>query len=318
MILLVSLIFPIVSSQCLGLVLEGGGCRGAYEAGVISVLTNASNNIPSAYNIISGISIGALSTSVMCSYPYGQELQMSQRLNEVWFNITKPSDLFVEWKGGYIDGLLFHAGLLDNSPAVKYFRSYFNPPQRNVSVGTTNLDLGLFFTFNESINLAFFDAAISSASIPFAFTPHHFDGYSWADGGCINNLDMTSAVERCLMITDENKIEIDVVFDLYHENLPNATSFKTIKVIERAFEILRADSGIRNFYGSLVAYPSIKIRNLFTPSVPLFKSLNFTSSNIRYNFDVGVKDALEVISKKQDYEKIVKEAYNKRKLIVFP
>jgi predicted acylesterase/phospholipase RssA len=307
-----------VALDCLALVLEGGGCRGAYEAGVISVLTNTSNNISSAYNIISGISIGALSTSVMCSFPYGEELAMSKKLNEMWMNINKTSDLFVEWKGGLIAGALFHGGLLDNAPAVKFFRSYFASPQRNISVGSTNLDLGLFFTFNESLGEAFLDAAVASASIPFAFDPHQLAGYSWADGGCINNLDVTSAVERCLDVTDESHVQVDVVFDLFKENLKNFTSFKTPQVFERTFEILRSDSGIRNLYGALTAFPKIKVRYLFSPSVPLFKSLNFTAGNIRFNFQVGVGDAEKVILGRRDYREMVLDEFYIRKKTVFP
>ena len=285
-----------LAQQCYGAVFEGGGAKGAYEAGALSVLTDPTNNIFVQYDIITGISIGALNTMVIGSFPVGQELQMSQKLNEFWFGIQNNSDLFVEWRGGIIEGVLFQKSIYNNARGIEYFRGYFKPPQRNVVVGATNLDTGLFQNFNQSIGSAFFDATISSASIPAAFPPHIMEGYAFADGGCILNLDIPSAIEYCLSKTSNQRlITLDILTDSYYQGLPTETSFKTRDVLERIYEIIKYDSSVWYLYNSMASFPSVNFRYLIYPSKPLHGSLDFNSTSIRDNYNTGVSDTLNAI-----------------------
>lgn len=284
------------AQQCYGVAFEGGGAKGAYEAGALSVLTDPSNNIFVQYDIMTGISIGALNTMVIGSFPVGQELQSSQKLNEFWFGIQNNSDLFVEWRGGIIEGVLFQKSIYNNARAIEYFRGYFKAPQRNVVVGATNLDTGLFQNFDQSLGNAFFDAAVSSASIPGAFPPHVMEGYAFADGGCILNLDIPSAIEYCLNKTGNQRlITIDILTDSYYQPLPSETSFKTTSVLERIYEIIKYDSSVWYLYNSFASFPSVNFRYFIYPSKPLHGSLDFNNTSIRDNYSLGVNDTLNAI-----------------------
>jgi predicted acylesterase/phospholipase RssA len=318
-ILILSILRNFASGQCLGLVIEGGGAKGSYEAGVLSVITDPSKGINVKYNIMTGISIGALTLNSIGGFPQGQELEMSQFLNQMWFNITDNSDLFTEWKGGLIEGLLFQQGLYNNDNGIEFYRRFSKSPLRNVTVGSTNLDYGLFENFNESVGLAFLDASISSASIPFFFPPHKFVGFTWADGGCILNLDIPLAVERCLTVTDESSITIDILMDNFHTSLSNSTSFKTPQVFERAYQISQYDKSIWYLYNSMLAYPKVIFRYLFAPSQPLSSTLNFTKAAILENFNVGVKDAEDVISESgHQPQEMMKNWFSSLSKIEFP
>ena len=66
--------------------------------------------------------------------------------------------------------LLFQKGLYDNSPSIELAKIWFkNAPVRNISVGSTNLNTGLFNTFDNSVGQAMVDAVISLGSVPFFF-----------------------------------------------------------------------------------------------------------------------------------------------------
>jgi len=79
---------------------------------------------------------------------------------------------------------------------------YTMPVSRNITIGSTNLDTGLFGTFNESLGRTDLLTAIScSACPPWYFPPTNFAGTTWVDGGCVINLDVFAAVERCLLVT---------------------------------------------------------------------------------------------------------------------
>jgi predicted acylesterase/phospholipase RssA len=309
-----------VSAQtCLAAAFEGGGSKGAYEAGVLFVFTNAANGPNVKYNVISGISIGAVNAGLVSNYPMGQEAAMAQNMVAFWKSLTGDSSIYKEWPGGLIDGLLFQSGLLNNAPAVELSQIWLTGPrQRNVTVGSTNLDLGLFQTFNESLGLAFADAIIASGSIPIFFPPHNFVGFSWADGGCICGLDVASAVERCLDVTNEANITVDLFFDHYIGPMANYTKFKTVDVLERAFEIRSDDSASRLAYNAMIAYPEVNFRYSINPSEPMASLLNFTQANVEFNLKLGYKDANAALKEMKDARTTIRDMFQKSTKIVYP
>jgi predicted patatin/cPLA2 family phospholipase len=295
-VVFLTLLKHLVNGECLGLAIEAGGSRGSYEAGLISVITDPAEGLNVKYNVMTGVSIGALTLNSIGGFPMGQELQMSQFLNQLWFNITDNSDIFVEWKGGLIDGLLFHQGLYNIENGISFFHKFSKVPVRNVTVGSTNLDLGTFVNFNESLGIAFFDACVSSGSIPIFFPPHQFVGHSWIDGGVVLSIDIPSAVERCLTVTDESSTTIDIILDIGSKQLNNDTSFKTLQVFERMIDIQQYDLTMSVLYNAMQAYPKVNFRYLFTPSQPLGSMLNFTKVAIQENFNIGVADAKKILN----------------------
>lgn len=321
LVLVLLLFVTSYGQECIALSLEGGGGRGAYEAGVLSVLTNATYGINVKYQVVSGVSIGAVGAGLVCQYPIGQEAQMSQNMLDFWYSLNGSSSIFVEWPGGLIDGLLFHAGLVTNAPAVALSQIWMKTPcVKKFSVGSTNLDLGIFQTFNESLGLAIRDAIVSSGSIPFMFPPHEFEGYSWADGGCIINQDVFSAIERCFEITtDQKSITVDAIFDDPSSPLPPDTKFKTVDVFERAYTIHSLDSSIWYTYNTMAAFPDVNYRYVLMPSESIQPLLNFSKSSIEFDVNLGVKDALNAIKSGKDGKTVIRELYQDLKSrIIYP
>ena len=72
------------------MVLEGGGALGAYEAGALYSLTQ---NLPAAevmYDVVSGVSIGAINSAAIGVFPKGKPAEMSDWLIGMWNDISIP------------------------------------------------------------------------------------------------------------------------------------------------------------------------------------------------------------------------------------
>ena len=321
-ILLVSLLILSVSSQkCYGVAFEGGGGKGAYEAGVMFAFANATGGPVIAYNIISGISIGAVNAGLASQFAIGDELDMSLNMLRFWQTLNGSDSIYKKWKGGDIDGLLFQKGLYDNSPSVELGKIWFkNAPVRNISVGSTNLDTGLFDTFDNSVGKAIIDAVISSGSVPFFFPPHEFEGYSWADGGCILNLDVGSVINKCLGAGfAESDIIVDMILDDPYKTLVNETSLKTLGVLERMYSIRGYDGTVKYLYNAKTAYPDVKFRYTVQASQPMPSLLNFSKAAIDFGIALGMKDGNAALKSASTGLNIIDELYNEIKTkIIYP
>lgn len=312
-----------VDATCRALSLEGGGSRGAYEAGVLFVLANSTKAGNIQWNVVTGISIGAINAGMVSQFAMGDEVNMSKFLMQYWQNITGDSDIYIPWKGGLVDGLLFQRGIYDNSPAIELGRKIYNKPiVRNITIGSTNLDTGLFGNFNESIGAALEDGVACSASPPLFFSPHEFEGYSWSDGGCIINLDVFSAINRCLDVADESDIIVDMIYDNPYSPLPAETSFKTLEVFSRMLEIKSYDSNIWYTTNAINAFPLVNFRYTLVPSKPIpggIVPLNFTPSVLQYEIDLGINDTLAMLAQPTNSRTIIFELFEEIKgKVIYP
>ena len=72
---------------CHALALSGGGNKGAYEAGVIYGLTHSLDASEVTWDVVSGVSAGALNSAGMSIFAVGDELNMSEWLVNLWLSI---------------------------------------------------------------------------------------------------------------------------------------------------------------------------------------------------------------------------------------
>lgn len=80
-------------SMKVGLVLSGGGAKGAYQVGVLKALRELGTRI----DAVSGASIGALNGGVLASAP---SLDVAiERLEELWGRLAKQSPLNMKVPG---------------------------------------------------------------------------------------------------------------------------------------------------------------------------------------------------------------------------
>lgn len=325
LIALSALFYQSSAQTCKAITLSGGGSRGPYEAGVLWALANLSNPDQINWNVVSGISAGALNTFGFVQFPIGQELAMANYLINISQSLNGSSSVYVEWPFGLIDGLLFEPGLFNTKPLYETLEKFNRYGiHRNFSIGSTNLDTGLFETWNESVGASYIDAAISSASAPLVFPPHIFQGHAMADGGCIINTDVFSAITRCLEIALEENIIVDIIYDDISNILPNnITGFKTLEVFQRAYDIHSYDSSVWYTYNAKQAFPKVDYRYIIYPSKPMpggiVIPLNFSKEVIDFEIQLGINDTIAILSSGKTGKTIIDELWEEnRSKIIYP
>lgn len=159
----------------IGLVLEGGGTRGAYTSGVLDVFLQNGIEFPTVY----GISAGACNA---LSYISRQE----HRNYDIFYQyITDERYMSVAslYRTGSLFGFDFIFGELAKELLPFDYKTFFESPM-NLKAGATDLATGEVVFFEKKD----FDEAMTpvraSSSLPFVSPVVSFGGHELLDGGC--------------------------------------------------------------------------------------------------------------------------------------
>jgi predicted acylesterase/phospholipase RssA len=101
---------------CRALALSGGANNGAWEAGVLYGLANYGNPEDYYYDVVTGVSAGAINSAFIAVHSPKDVVEMADTLFRAWMECTTEK-IWVHWPGGLIAGLL-QPGLLDDSPGL--------------------------------------------------------------------------------------------------------------------------------------------------------------------------------------------------------
>ena len=316
------------SATCKALSMEGGGSHGAYEAGVIWGLAKGLPDDEVNWNVVTGISTGAINSGGVAQFPMGQEKEMADSLVNFWLSLNNNSAVYVEWTGGLIEGLIYEYGIFNNAPCKKTVKHYYNKGfHRNITVGATNYNNATTVQFNERmLGDEMIEGIISSGSPPPFFPHQQFMGSVYADGGCIVNLDYFAAVERCREVVDKDSdIIVDLIFD-HKPTLYNDTKvFTTLDVAWRVYqEIKPYDNAFWFYYSAQNAYPEVNFRYVifntqfipdgYVPGVPL----DFSKKVLEKEVKLGKKDAQRAINNKEDFKKLIDEEFRRNNEVIYP
>lgn len=207
----------------LGLVLTGGGARGAYQVGVLRAIQELTGKSHNLFDIITGNSAGALNSMYLSSHSENWQ-KATQGLSKIWENI-KPQNVFdlrsrtitdlgMKWVAGTMFGGLTSSGtqvnhLLDTAPLRRLVQQEMDFKKLKENLTCKNL-LGAALSttnYNTGANVVFYqgDPAIedwcrsdrfsqrsdlgiehlmASSAIPFFFPPQLI-GESYFGDGCI-------------------------------------------------------------------------------------------------------------------------------------
>jgi NTE family protein len=215
-----------------GLVLTGGGARAAYQVGALRALADVLGPGPMPFDIIAGISAGAINSLVVAT---GAEdfIRVTQRLRATWESLSpdrvfRTGTLRLATIGGRwirdlsAGGLIGKSGinyLLDPAPLRRLLESEVPVGRmrrhlragrlRGVAVSATNYHTGAGVTFYEgaadiqpwlrSTRLGIrsritLDHVMASAAIPVFFPPIRIDGTFYGDGCVRMNHPMSPAI----------------------------------------------------------------------------------------------------------------------------
>lgn len=290
---------------CQALVLEAGGDKGSYEAGVLDILINNATNPDNVkWDIVAGVSAGAINSGYISQFKIGDEVNMVKNLVGLWSQITS-ADIYKSWSGGMVQGILFESSVFDESPAVDFLKQHITlPPQRPIRLSATDANTGTYITFDE--NLTAEELAIvmkSSGAVPVVFPYVNFRNYTFMDGGVINCLNIGAAINACRDLVESDKdIYVDVVLDDYTAALPlvNADDDTAFSILSRAYSIMAYYNSISLLTEAEQEFPNINFRYVVAPSQELPTAtlpLGFKHDEILQMIAIGQKDGLAAIQK---------------------
>lgn len=199
----------------IGLVLQGGGALGSYQAGVYQALASS----PYIPDWVAGISIGAINAALIAGN--APEDRVS-RLREFWETITAPSSM---WPGDLADPwaiwqrkLGSQAALMFGQPGffaplnlfdwlgamqpVSYYKTQDlkatlerlvdfdrinHPEEMRLSVGAVNVRTARFAYFDSMDTTIRAEHIMASGALPPGFPAVEIDGERYWDGGLVSN-----------------------------------------------------------------------------------------------------------------------------------
>lgn len=168
-----------------GLVLEGGGTRGAYTSGVLDVLLEQNFEFPTVY----GISAGACNALSFIS-------KQQRRNYEIFYRYIRDEryiSIASLYRTGSLFGFDFIFGELFHNLLPFDYKAFFNSPVQ-LKAGATDLNTGrtVFFSKEE------FDEALTpvraSSSLPFVSPIVEYKGYKLLDGGCATPIPVEQSI----------------------------------------------------------------------------------------------------------------------------
>ena len=232
-------------NKCTALAMSGGGAKGAYEAGALyGFVKNDPHPSKYAYDVVTGVSVGAINSFAVGVWRIGTEEKMVEWLSHLWASITSETIYKDWWPLGLVTGITSKTGVYDFAPGTEFltevFKEFNNEIKRKMAVSCVDVVTGNYVVFYEnSTNVV--EAVVSSAAMPFVFPNVKWPGgVVCMDGGTVWNTNLPSAVDRCLEIVDDpSQITLDIMVldtneiaetvDDPNNALTNFLRFKTIK-----------------------------------------------------------------------------------------
>jgi NTE family protein len=206
---------PASYDKKVGLVLQGGGALGSYQAGVYEALAS-SEYLP---DWVAGISIGAVNAAIIAGNPPDKRVAQLRRF---WEEITAPSAWWPAgltgalgtWQrtAGGVAALMYgqpgfftprapHEWFSETQPLSYYstaalketlerlvdFDRINSRKEMRISVGAVNVHSGQFAYFDSAEITIRPEHIMASGSLPPGFPPVEVDGQYYWDGGLVSN-----------------------------------------------------------------------------------------------------------------------------------
>jgi NTE family protein len=280
------------------LVLSGGGVKGAYQVGALKkwLLEDGRD-----YDILCGVSVGALNVSFLSQAPLGNIAEAYKKLADLWGTIT--DDKVRKSRCFGMLSALWSVSVYKSHPLVQLINESLDVKAvaasgRKVRVGCTSWSTGEY-RLAEETDPDFAKWVAASASFPVFLEPVEVDGQLWTDGGVRSVTPLGTAIRL-------GADEIDVIM-CTNPDIPNlwdpAGQHAIPGFLERTVdlmsdEIIRADlkvCGLKNDIAEMdPKYKKVSVRVLQPSRKLVLDSLAFDPEAIREMIATGYKDACQV------------------------
>lgn len=109
---------------CLALALNGGGSKGAYQAGVIYGWMHEGNPEDFQWDVVSGISGGAINACAMAVWAKEDGLAMSEWLSDEWIAL-RTHTVWKWWKEGPL-AIELKSSIMNDTPLLEFLADTFS------------------------------------------------------------------------------------------------------------------------------------------------------------------------------------------------
>ncbi len=178
------------------LALSGGGSKGAYSVGVIRALLEEGKS----WDIISGVSVGALLASWLAMYPPKRQLETYEGLEEIWYNLKGNKSIYKNWAPGFLTYIwsLWKGSIYNMQPLKDILNENLDEDKIvtsgvDLSVGVTSLTTGRY-KVAKGTDSNIKDWVWASAVFPMLFPPVKIEGEKWVDGGIRNTIPVMDVI----------------------------------------------------------------------------------------------------------------------------
>lgn len=275
------------------LVLSGGGSKGAFQVGKIKQLTERGF----MWDIITGVSVGALNTSFLAMYNVRDQRQAAIDLVELWDTcVTSNASIYKGWAPWILTyvpaiwkGSVYNTQPLKELLHAKFLHERMHNSDVEVYIGSCSVNTGLYKVCKKD-EPKFLDFVLASASFPIAFPPVMIDGELYTDGGVRTVVPIMDAINA-------GATEIDVIMTSPVQTdttsirtIPSSAVSKIIPLALRVTDILLDEVFLMDI--ERIKHTHNVIINIFAPKNPsTHSSLDFSKCHI----DRLMKEGYETI-----------------------
>ena len=277
------------------LCLSGGGCKGAWQTGCLIHLLG---DLETKYDIITGVSVGAINCGFLAQYKHGQEKESVEKLQELWLQLVNKK-IYKPWKFWGRLAALWKPSFFDSQPLVDLLNKYIDLDKiratgKKASVGAVNMSSGKYIVFHQD-NDDFIKAIIASASFPGVLKPVKIGDHLWSDGGVKEITPLRTAIDLgatdidVLTTSPEKRVKMFLespnTLDMFKRSIDLASD----KIMSNDIEKVQMHNKLAEH--GIAGYNPIKL-NIIRPKYNLIEDfLDFSPNKIREMMKKGYIDA---------------------------
>lgn len=296
-LILILLFHSSFSWTCRALALGSAGDRFPYEAGVLESLLRFEKPENIKYDVIGGVSGGAINSAIFAEFEKGREAEAIQKIKTLSLSL-KNTDIFKNWfPGGMVQGFFFKTGLYDSSPLFDMIKKNIRieeikKAKRVYITGAHSVTKSNFRVFNNSnSNLQL--GIYASASLIGIFPTVKIGEEHFIDGSVSYTTPLTSVIRACKKLGATN-VHVDSILSVGDSSIPDLIKGRTTPfVLLRTLFHIVTGWFHRDIVHARTAFPNSKIRE-FKPTKPL-PGTYFGFDKAKELFDIGLKDGKEII-----------------------
>ena len=281
------------------LVLSGGGVKGAYQLGVLQYLFEKENP---AYDILCGVSVGAINAAFLSQFSKEDNEKAIDRLAKLWSEVDNKKI----WKKSIFGKLvsLWRSSVYDSKPLQQWISSTLDVEKvrssgKMLRVVAVSWDTGRVYVATEGD--AFLQRwVMASSSFPIMLSPIEINGENWTDGGVRQVTPLGEAIRAGATDIDVIMCDNPKIIRPFDSKGRSAMPTLTIRALEIMVNQIEDNDlklcGLKNSLATLSdMYKEVKIR-VFMPEVDLVEdSLDFSPTTIQRLKLYGYEQALRMV-----------------------